>query len=57
VAPPTHRTRPAKVIVEPEIRQVEQEIAEGVRYTFWTFGGAVPGSFIRVRQRDTVEFT
>jgi nitrite reductase (NO-forming) len=43
--------------VEPEIRQVEQEIAEGVRYTFWTFGGAVPGSFIRVRQRDTVEFT
>lgn len=54
--PPTHRTRPAKVIVELEIREVEQEIAEGVRYTFWTFGGTVPGSFIRVRQGDTVEF-
>ena len=25
-------------------------------YTFWTFGGTVPGSFIRVRQGDTVEF-
>jgi len=27
-----------------------------VNYTFWTFGGTVPGSFIRVRQGDTVEF-
>jgi nitrite reductase (NO-forming) len=31
-------------------------ISEGVKYTFWTFGGTVPGSFIRVRQGDTVEF-
>ena len=56
VPPPTHRTHPAKVIVELEIREVEKEISEGVRYTFWTFGGTVPGSFIRVRQGDTVEF-
>jgi len=27
-----------------------------VKYTFWTFGGTVPGSFIRIRQGDTVEF-
>ena len=27
-----------------------------MRYTFWTFGGSVPGRFIRVRQGDTVEF-
>ena len=47
---------PAKVIVELEVREVEKEISEGVRYTFWTFGGTVPGSFIRVRQGDTVEF-
>jgi nitrite reductase (NO-forming) len=26
-----------------------------VRYTFWTFGGQVPGKFIRVRQGDVVE--
>ena len=54
--PPTHRTHPAKVIVELEIREVEKEISEGVRYTVWIFGGTVPGSFIRVRQGDTVEF-
>jgi len=56
VPPPTGRSRPAKVIVELEIREVEKEISEGVRYTFWTFGGTVPGSFIRIRQGDTVEF-
>ena len=56
VPPPTRRTHPVKVIVELEIREVEREISEGVRYTFWTFGGTVPGSFIRVRQGDTVEF-
>jgi len=52
----TGRKQPAKVIVELEVREVEKEIADGVTYTFWTFGGSVPGSFIRVRQGDTVEF-
>jgi len=56
VPPPTGRSAPAKVIVELEVVEVEREIAEGVKYTFWTFGGTVPGSFIRVRQGDTVEF-
>ncbi|NJO12199.1 MAG: nitrite reductase, copper-containing [Gammaproteobacteria bacterium] len=39
-----------------EVREVEMPISEGVTYTFWTFGGQVPGPFIRVRQGDTVEF-
>ena len=56
VPPPIHRKHPAKVIVELEVREVTKEISEGVTYTFWTFGGTVPGSFIRVRQGDTVEF-
>jgi nitrite reductase (NO-forming) len=56
VPPPTNRKAPAKVIVELEVIEVDKEIAEGVTYTFWTFGGTVPGSFIRVRQGDTVEF-
>src|SRR5690349_20173390 len=56
VPPPTGRHAPAKVIVELEVREVEREIAAGVKYTFWTFGGTVPGSFIRIRQGDTVEF-
>ncbi|MBX3695239.1 MAG: nitrite reductase, copper-containing [Steroidobacteraceae bacterium] len=56
VPPPTNRKHPAKVIVELEVIEKDMEIAEGVSYTFWTFGGTVPGSFIRVRQGDTVEF-
>ncbi|WP_295361973.1 copper-containing nitrite reductase [Arenimonas sp.] len=56
VPPPTNRDYPAKVKVTLEVREVDMEIAEGVTYTFWTFGGTVPGSFIRVRQGDTVEF-
>ena len=56
VPPATGRTAPAKVIVELEVVEKEMAISEGVTYTFWTFGGTVPGSFIRVRQGDTVEF-
>jgi nitrite reductase (NO-forming) len=56
VPPPTGRSAPAKVIVDLVVKEVEKPIAEGVTYTFWTFGGTVPGSFIRVRQGDTVEF-
>ena len=56
VPPPVARNRPAKVIVTLEVVEKEMPISEGVTYTFWTFGGTVPGSFIRVRQGDTVEF-
>jgi nitrite reductase (NO-forming) len=56
VPPPVNRNYPAKVIVELEVIEKEMPISEGVSYTFWTFGGTVPGSFIRVRQGDTVEF-
>ncbi len=56
VPPPTGRNYPAKVIVELEVVEKDMAISEGVSYTFWTFGGSVPGSFIRVRQGDTVEF-
>ena len=56
VPPPTNRKAPANVIVELEVVEKEMPISEGVSYTFWTFGGSVPGSFIRVRQGDTVEF-
>lgn len=56
VPPATGRKVPAKVIVELDVVEKEMAISEGVSYTFWTFGGTVPGSFIRVRQGDTVEF-
>src|SRR5262245_16400365 len=35
VPPATGRSTPAKVIVELEVQEVEKEIAEGVKYTFW----------------------
>ncbi|MCL4686003.1 nitrite reductase, copper-containing [Myxococcota bacterium] len=54
-APPTNRSAPARVVVKIEVREVVQEIAEGVQYTFWTFGGTVPGPMIRVRHGDLVE--
>ena len=56
VPPAITRKYPAKVIVELEVVEKEMQISEGVSYLFWTFGGTVPGSFIRVRQGDTVEF-
>jgi nitrite reductase (NO-forming) len=56
VPPPTGRTAPARVVVKLEVVEKVMPISEGVDYTFWTFGGTVPGSFIRIRQGDTVEF-
>ena len=56
VPPATGRKAPAKVIVQLDVVEKDMAISEGVTYTFWTFGGTVPGSFIRVRQGDTVVF-
>ena len=56
VPPPITRKKPAKVIVNVEVREVTKRLADGVEYVFWTFGGDVPGSFIRVREGDQVEF-
>jgi nitrite reductase (NO-forming) len=56
VPPPITRRYPTKVIVHLETQEVKQRLADGVEYTFWTFGGQVPGMFVRVRQGDMVEF-
>lgn len=56
VPPPITRSKPAKVVVELEVLEKVMQLADGVDYTFWTFGGTVPGKFIRIRQGDTVEF-
>ncbi len=56
VPPPIQRDYPTKVVVHLEVRELVQHLADGVEYTFWTFGGTVPGKFIRVRQGDQVEF-
>lgn len=56
VPPAIKRGGPAHVIVELEILEKEGEITPGVLYTFWTFGGSVPGKFIRIMEGDEVEF-
>jgi nitrite reductase (NO-forming) len=56
VPPPTGRSEPKKVIVNLDVLEVTKTIGEGTEYTFWTFGGDVPGKFIRIRQGDSVEF-
>lgn len=56
VPPPITRGNPTKVIVNLEVLEVVKRLADGVDYTFWTFGGSVPGKFIRVREGDEVEF-
>src|SRR5678815_5098949 len=56
VPPPIQRKNATKVIVNLEVREVVKRMADGVDYLFWTFGGDVPGLFIRVREGDLVEF-
>lgn len=48
--------RPKKVIVELEVVEQVMRLADGVEYNFWTFGGKVPGKFIRIQHGDLVEF-
>ena len=45
------------VPVEIEAREVIGYLDDGAAYSYWTFGGTVPGPMIRVRQGDTVELT
>ncbi len=56
VPPPITRQHSAKVIVNLEVQEVTKRLADGVDYVFWTFGGNVPGKFIRIREGDDVEF-
>jgi nitrite reductase (NO-forming) len=46
-------------VVNVALKAVEttQQIAPGVRYHTWTFGGTVPGPVIRVHVGDTVHFS
>ncbi len=57
IAPPLLRREPTLVKFEIETPEVTAMLDKGVAYTFWTFGGTVPGPMLRVRQGDTVELT
>lgn len=50
---PGNRTHEVRL----DIVASEVEIAPGVRYAAWTFGGSVPGPVLHVREGDRVVFT
>jgi nitrite reductase (NO-forming) len=50
---PGNRTHNVRI----DVMAAEIEIAPGVRYDAWTFGGAVPGPVLHVREGDRVFFT
>lgn len=56
VPPPIKRSHATKVTVTLEVKEVVKRLSDGVEYLFWTFGGEVPGNFIRIREGDLVEF-
>ncbi len=56
VPTPVGRRKAKKLTVKMEILEKEGEMTDGVKYVYWTFGGTVPGSFIRTRVGDEVEF-
>ncbi|WP_296383039.1 copper-containing nitrite reductase [Winogradskyella sp.] len=57
VPTPVGRRRAKKLIVKMEILEEVGTMTDGTTYNYWTFGGSVPGSFIRTRVGDEVEFT
>jgi len=56
VPAPITRSHASRVVVDMEVIEVVKELADGVQYTFWTFGGEAPGPMVRVREGDLVEF-
>jgi len=56
VPKPIGKRAAMKLKINMEIKEQEGTMTDGVKYTYWTFGGSVPGSFIRTRVGDEVEF-
>ena len=57
VPPTAERTAEGVVEIDITAKEVIGEMADGVTFNYWTFGGTVPGPFLRVRQDDTVRLT
>jgi nitrite reductase (NO-forming) len=55
VPPPIARNYATRVTLDVEIKEHTKTLADGVTYTYWTFGDDAPGKFIRVREGDLIE--
>lgn len=56
VPPPLTRSGPANIEISLETTERQGALADGVEYTFWTFGDTVPGPFLRARVGDQITF-
>ena len=56
VPTPTARRSAKRLIVDMEILEEVGTMTDGVEYVYWTFDGTVPGSFIRTKIGDEIEF-
>ncbi|HET8886455.1 MAG TPA: copper-containing nitrite reductase [Salinimicrobium sp.] len=56
VPKPVGNRPPKKLVINMEVIEKEMEMSNGVTYLYWTFDGTVPGSFIRTRVGDEIEF-
>ena len=54
--PPAVKRAADTVVVNLEAKEYVGDLAKGVKYNFWSFGGTVPGPMARVRVGDSVEF-
>jgi nitrite reductase (NO-forming) len=52
---PLEIREPTTFVINLEAVEVEGQLSDGTTYTYWTFNGAVPGPFFRVRIGDTIE--
>jgi FtsP/CotA-like multicopper oxidase with cupredoxin domain len=55
VPPPITRSQPARVLVNIETLVKTLPVDELNTYEFWTFGGNIPGPFVRARVGDVLE--
>ncbi|MDT0295625.1 copper-containing nitrite reductase [Mesonia ostreae] len=56
VPSPTADRSAKRLIVDMEILEETGTMTDGVEYVYWTFDGTVPGSFIRTKIGDEIEF-
>lgn len=55
VPAPITRAEARTVVVNLETKEVTGQLADGRTFSYWTFGGQVPGPLVRVKVGDTVE--
>jgi len=55
VPPPITRRHATRVLLDVVVKEHTRQLADGVSYTYWTFGDDAPGKFIRVREGDVIQ--